>query len=114
MPEHGANTTFNSFSLEEVMASHRKAVRPVTAEMRRQVLEDLPEKLASRVADYYEQAIKAGVYSCTGGSPESAKNDIAVLQKAGQLKGSEKDLSVDKFWYFEPLQKAKATLGIKN
>ncbi len=66
------------------------------------------------MADYYEQAIKAGVYSCTGGSPEAARNDIAVLQKAGQLKGSEKDLSVENFWYFEPLQKAKATLGIKN
>jgi NitT/TauT family transport system substrate-binding protein len=78
------------------------------------LLEDLPEKLASRVAEYYEQAIKAGVYSCTGGSPEAARNDIAILQKAGQLKGSEKDLSVENFWYFEPLQKAKATLGIKN
>lgn len=78
------------------------------------LLEDLPEKLASQVADYYEQAIGAGVYSCTGGSPEAARNDIAVLRKAGQLKGPEENLRVENFWYFEPLRKAKASLGIKN
>jgi len=78
------------------------------------LLEDLPKELASKVADYYEQAIKAGVYSCNGGGPKAAANDIAILAKAGQLKGGADKLKVENFWYFEPLQKAKASLGIKD
>ena len=47
---------------------------------------DLPQELADGLADYYAEAIEAGVYSCDGGSVEAAKTDISVLSQSGQLK----------------------------
>jgi NitT/TauT family transport system substrate-binding protein len=83
------------------------------AEAREQydLLPDLPQELADGLADYYTEAIEAGVYSCDGGSAEAAKTDIAVLSRAGQLEGSPDELKVEDFWYFEPLEKAKETVG---
>ena len=78
------------------------------------LLRDLPEELEAQVADYYQQAIEAGVYSCTGGTREAAANDLQVLSRAGQLQGSPEDLKVEDFWYFEPLEQAKAELGIQE
>jgi NitT/TauT family transport system substrate-binding protein len=76
------------------------------------LLPDLPQELADGLADYYAQAIEAGVYSCDGGSVQAAETDIAVLSSAGQLKGSPEELKVENFWYFEPLETARAKLGM--
>ena len=76
------------------------------------LLPDLPQELADQVADYYAEAIEAGVYSCDGGSAEAARTDIEVLSRAGQLQGSPEELKVEDFWYLEPLQQAKAELGM--
>lgn len=78
------------------------------------LLPDLPQELADALADYYAEAIEAGVYSCDGGTVEAAKNDIAVLARAGQLEGSPDELKVEDFWYFEPLQAAKEKLGMTD
>jgi NitT/TauT family transport system substrate-binding protein len=76
------------------------------------LLPDLPQELADGLADYYVQAIEAGVYSCDGGSVEAAETDIAVLSSAGQLQGSPDELKVENFWYFGPLEAAKEKLGM--
>ena len=78
------------------------------------LLPDLPQELADGLADYYAEAIEAGVYSCNGGTVEAAKNDLAVLSRAGQLQGSPEELKVEDFWYFEPLQAAKEKLGMTD
>jgi NitT/TauT family transport system substrate-binding protein len=76
------------------------------------LLPDLPQELADGLADYYVEAIEAGVYSCDGGSVEAAKTDIAVLSQSGQLQGSPDELKVEDFWYFAPLEAAKEKLGM--
>jgi NitT/TauT family transport system substrate-binding protein len=76
------------------------------------LLPDLPQELADGLADYYAEAIEAGVYSCDGGSVEAAETDIAVLSKSGQLQGSPEELKVEDFWYFGPLEAAKAKVGM--
>ncbi len=78
------------------------------------LLPDLPQELADGLADYYAEAIEAGVYSCNGGSEQAVNTDIAVLSQAGQLKGSPDELKVEDFWYLEPLQNAKQSLGIDS
>ena len=78
------------------------------------LLPDLPQELADGLADYYVEAIEAGVYSCDGGNVEAAETDIKVLSSAGQLQGSPEDLKVENFWYFEPLEKAKETVGMSG
>jgi NitT/TauT family transport system substrate-binding protein len=76
------------------------------------LLPDLPQELADGLADYYTQAIEAGVYSCDGGTVEAAETDIAVLSKSGQLQGSPEELKVEDFWYFGPLEAAKEKVGM--
>lgn len=78
------------------------------------LLPDLPQELADGLADYYVQAIDAGVYSCDGGTVDAAETDIKVLSSAGQLQGSPEELKVENFWYFEPLEKAKETVGMSG
>jgi NitT/TauT family transport system substrate-binding protein len=78
------------------------------------LLPDLPQELADGLADYYAEAIEAGVYSCNGGTAEAAKNDIAVLSRAGQLQGSPDELKVEDFWYMEPLEGAKEELEMSE
>ena len=78
------------------------------------LLPDLPQELADGLADYYVEAIEAGVYSCDGGSVEAAKTDIAVLSQSGQLEGSPDELKVEDFWYFAPLEAAKEKLGMTD
>jgi NitT/TauT family transport system substrate-binding protein len=78
------------------------------------LLPDLPQELADGLADYYVEAIEAGVYSCDGGTVEAAETDISVLSQAGQLKGSPEELKVENFWYFEPLEAAKEKLGMSE
>jgi ABC-type nitrate/sulfonate/bicarbonate transport system substrate-binding protein len=76
------------------------------------LLPDLPQELADGLADYYAEAIEAGVYSCDGGSVEAAETDISVLTQSGQLQGSPEDLKVENFWYFAPLDAAKQKVGM--
>ena len=76
------------------------------------LLPDLPQELADGLADYYVQAIEAGVYSCDGGTVEAAETDISVLSQAGQLQGSPEELKVENFWYFAPLETAKEKVGM--
>ena len=66
------------------------------------------------MADYYAEAIEAGVYSCDGGSAEAAKTDLAVLSQSGQLEGSPEELKIEDFWYLEPLESAKKQLGMSD
>jgi NitT/TauT family transport system substrate-binding protein len=75
------------------------------------LLPDLPDELVNQLADYYAEAIEAGVYSCDGGSAEAAATDIRVLSASGQLEGDPEDLKVEDFWYMAPLEKAKAEAG---
>jgi NitT/TauT family transport system substrate-binding protein len=102
--------------LEELLRSAKEicANPAMIAEEREKynLLPDLPQELADGLADYYVEAIEAGVYSCDGGSPEAAKTDIAVLSQSGQLEGSPDELKVEDFWYFEPLQAAKEKAGM--
>jgi NitT/TauT family transport system substrate-binding protein len=78
------------------------------------LLPDLPQELADGLADYYVEAIEAGVYSCDGGTVEAAKTDISVLSQSGQLEGSPEDLKVEDFWYFAPLEEAKEKVGMSG
>jgi NitT/TauT family transport system substrate-binding protein len=78
------------------------------------LLPDLPQELADGLADYYAEAIEAGVYSCDGGSVQAAETDISVLSQSGQLEGSPEDLKVEDFWYFGPLETAKEKLGMSG
>jgi NitT/TauT family transport system substrate-binding protein len=75
------------------------------------LLPDLPDELANQLADYYVEAIEAGVYSCDGGSAEAATTDIEVLSRAGQLEADPAELKVEDFWYLQPLENAKAEVG---
>jgi NitT/TauT family transport system substrate-binding protein len=75
------------------------------------LLPDLPDELASQLADYYVEAIEAGVYSCDGGSAQAARTDIEVLSRAGQLEADPAELKVEDFWYLQPLENAKAEVG---
>lgn len=78
------------------------------------LLPDLPQELADGLADYYVEAIEAGVYSCDGGNVEAAETDLAVLSQSGQLEGSPEDLKVEDFWYFAPLEAAKEKVGMSD
>jgi NitT/TauT family transport system substrate-binding protein len=104
--------------LEELLQSARElcANPAAIAEQREKynLLPDLPQELADGLADYYAQAIEAGVYSCDGGSEEAVKTDLAVLSRAGQLQGSPDELKVEDFWYLEPLENAKEKLGMSD
>ena len=84
----------------------------VEAREKYNLLPDLPQELADGLGDYYAEAIEAGVYSCDGGSEEAAATDIEVLSMSGQLKGTPEELAVENFWHLEPLQAAKAELGV--
>jgi NitT/TauT family transport system substrate-binding protein len=76
------------------------------------LLPDLPQELADGLADYYAEAIEAGVYSCDGGSEEAVRTDLEIFAQSGQLQGSADELKVEDFWYMKPLEDAKARLGI--
>ena len=74
------------------------------------LIPDMPQELVDQIASYYEEAIEAGVYSCTGGKPSGAETDIEVFSTAGQLKGD--NLQVEDFWNFEIVQEVQQELGV--
>ena len=102
--------------LEELLKSAQEicANPALIAEEREKydLLPDLPQELADGLADYYAEAIEAGVYSCDGGSEEAVRTDLEVFAQSGQLQGSPDELKVEDFWYMKPLEDAKAQLGI--
>jgi NitT/TauT family transport system substrate-binding protein len=102
--------------LEELLKSAQEicANPALIAEEREKydLLPDLPQELADGLADYYAEAIEAGVYSCNGGSEEAVRTDLEVFAQSGQLQGSPDELKVEDFWYMKPLEDAKARLGI--
>ena len=79
----------------------------------RNLLSDLPKELLAEVDAYYVEAVEGGLYDPMGGGVEAAKADFAFYVDAGQMEGPAADLKVEDYWYLEPLDAAKAKLGLK-
>ena len=79
----------------------------------RNLLSDLPKELLQEVDAYYVEAVEGGLYDPVGGDVEAAKADFAFYVDAGQMVGPAADLKVEDYWYLEPLDAAKAKLGVK-
>jgi NitT/TauT family transport system substrate-binding protein len=79
----------------------------------RNLLSDLPKELLAEVDAYYAEAVEGGLYDPMGGGVEAAKADFAFYVDAGQMEGPAADLKVEDYWYLEPLDAAKAKLGVK-
>ena len=79
----------------------------------RNLLSDIPKELLEEVDAYYVEAVEGGLYDPVGGGVESAKADFAFYVDAGQMEGPASDLKVEDYWYLEPLDAAKAKLGVK-
>jgi NitT/TauT family transport system substrate-binding protein len=79
----------------------------------RNLLSDLPKELLEEVDAYYVEAVEGGLYDPMGGGVEAAKADFAFYVDAGQMVGPAADLKVEDYWYLEPLDAAKAKLGVK-
>ena len=78
---------------------------------KRNLLSDLPKELLAEVDAYYEEAVEGGLYDPKGGGTEAAKADFVFYVDAGQLKGPAASLKVEDYWYFAPLDAAKAKLA---
>ena len=79
----------------------------------RNLLSDIPKELLQEVDAYYVEAVDGGLYDPVGGGVEAAKADFAFYVDAGQMEGPAADLKVEDYWYLEPLDAAKAKLGVK-
>ena len=79
----------------------------------RNLLSDIPKELLQEVDAYYVEAVEGGLYDPVGGGVESAKADFAFYVDAGQMEGPASELKVEDYWYLEPLDAAKAKLGVK-
>jgi NitT/TauT family transport system substrate-binding protein len=75
------------------------------------LLPDLPKQLEADIVPYFKEAVEAKSLSVTGGSPEAAKIDLTFFNLAGQITGDPASLTVEDFWEFGPLDRAKAKLG---
>ena len=78
---------------------------------KRNLLSDLPKELLTEVDAYYKEAVEGGLYDPDGGSEASALADFAFFVDAGQLNGPASSLKIEDYWYFAPLNAAKAKLG---
>ena len=78
---------------------------------KRNLLSDLPKELLDEVDAYYKEAVDGGLYDPNGGGVEAAKADFEFYVAAGQMDGPAEDLKVEDYWYFAPLDAAKAKLG---
>ncbi len=79
----------------------------------RNLLSDLPKELLADVDAYYKEAVEGGLYDPNGGGVEAAKADFEFYVAAGQMQGPASELKVEDYWYLEPLDAAKAKLGVK-
>ena len=77
----------------------------------RNLLSDLPKELLTEVDAYYIEAVEGGLYDSNGGGVSAAKADFAFYVDAGQMNGPAASLKVADYWYFAPLDAAKAKLG---
>ena len=77
----------------------------------RNLLSDLPKELLTEVDAYYVEAVEGGLYDSNGGGVSAAKADFAFYVDAGQMNGPAASLKVADYWYFAPLDAAKAKLG---
>jgi len=78
---------------------------------KRNLLSDLPKELLSEVDAYYAEAVEGGLYDPNGGGDAAAKADFVFYVDAGQLNGPASSLKVADYWYFAPLDAAKAKQG---
>lgn len=79
----------------------------------RNLLSDIPKELLEEVDAYYMEAVEGGLYDPMGGGVEAAKADFAFYVDAGQMEGPASELKVEDYWYLEPLDAAKAKMGLK-
>jgi len=77
----------------------------------RNLLSDLPKELLTDVDAYYVEAVEGGLFDPEGGGVEAAKADFAFYVDAGQMNGPAADRKVEDYWYFAPLDAAKAKFG---
>ena len=68
------------------------------------LLKDLPPKLETEIAPFYEEAAKGGIYPNDGGGERAAKNDLEFFKLSGAIKGD--NLKVEDFWELAPLRAA--------
>lgn len=78
---------------------------------KRNLLADLPKELLAEVDAFYKEAVDGGLYDRNGGGEASAKADFEFYVNAGQMTGPASSLKVEDYWYFAPLNAAKAQLG---
>jgi NitT/TauT family transport system substrate-binding protein len=74
------------------------------------LLPDLPEDLEAQIDPYFEQAVGEAMFPDDGGGEQAARSDFGFYTEAGQLEGEPDELSIEDFWYLEPLEKARAAV----
>jgi NitT/TauT family transport system substrate-binding protein len=72
---------------------------------------DAPEEAVAEMAGYYQENVKENTFPVNGGTVEGATADLAFYAAAGQIEGDPAQLDVNKFWYFEPQERALEKLG---
>ena len=101
--------------LEELIKVWRKVNEDpswVAAERERlNLLPDLPPELEAEIQPYFEQAAAEGMFPNDGGGEAAAESDLGFYTTAGQIEGGADELKVEDFWYLEPLEKARQTVG---
>ncbi len=66
----------------------------------------LPKEILDSLDGFYAEAVAGGLYDPNGGGRKAAMADLAWYSAAGQLTGDPKDLNIEDFWYFKPLDSA--------
>jgi NitT/TauT family transport system substrate-binding protein len=66
----------------------------------------LPKQVLDSLDGFYKDAVEAGLYDVNGGGRTAAKADMEWYHRSGQLTGDIKNLKIEDFWYFAPLDKA--------
>jgi NitT/TauT family transport system substrate-binding protein len=110
-----ANAAAVDVLVESVLTSWRDltANPQIVAEWREKykILPDAPADAVAEMVPYYRENAKEKTFPVNGGSPESAKADLAFYAAAGQVQGDPDTLDVNDFWYFAPQDRALAKLG---
>ncbi|HEX5078227.1 MAG TPA: ABC transporter substrate-binding protein [Geminicoccaceae bacterium] len=109
-----ANPETVQILLEELLKTWRDInadPKMVAAERERLgLLPDLPPDLEGQITPYFEQAVGEAMFPNDGGGEKAAQSDFAFYSKAGQLEGAVDELKIEDFWYFAPLEKARAAV----
>jgi NitT/TauT family transport system substrate-binding protein len=66
----------------------------------------LPKQVLESLDGFYKDAVEGGLYDVNGGGRVAAKADMDWYHRSGQLTGDIKNLKIEDFWYFAPLDKA--------